>query len=57
MNAIVNVSKSNTAILQLPKETESFIKASIAENTLKAYQRALNDLTTGCPVEPYPMPS
>ena len=45
MNAIVNVVESNTAILQLPQETESLIKASIAENTLKAYQLALQNLT------------
>ena len=45
MNAIVNTPESNTAILQLPEETESLIKASIAENTLKAYQRALQSLT------------
>ena len=44
MNAIVNVPESNTTILQLPEETESLIKASIAENTLKAYQRALHKL-------------
>ena len=43
--AIVNITESNTAILQLPEETESLIKASIAENTLKAYQRALQNLT------------
>ena len=42
--AIVNA-ESNTAPLQLPEETESLIKASIAENTLKAYQRALQSLT------------
>ena len=45
MNAIVNTSVTNTTILQLPEETESLIKASIAENTLKAYQRALQSLT------------
>ena len=45
MNAIVNTSETNTTILQLPKETESLIKASVAENTLKAYQRALQSLT------------
>ena len=45
MNAIVNTTESNTAILQLPEETETLIKASIAENTLKAYQRALQSLT------------
>ena len=43
--AIVNA-ESNTAPLQLPEETESLIKASVAENTLKAYQRALQNLTT-----------
>ena len=43
--AIVNITESNTAILQLPEETETLIKASIAENTLKAYQRALQNLT------------
>ncbi len=42
--AIVNA-EPNAAPLQLPEETASLIKASIAENTLKAYQRALNDLT------------
>ena len=45
MNAIVNTTESNTA-LQLPEETESLIKASVAENTLKAYQRSLQALTT-----------
>ena len=45
MNAIVNTPESNTAIVQLPEETASLIKASIAENTLKAYQRALQSLT------------
>ena len=45
MNAIVNAPEPNTTILQLPEETESLIKASIAENTLKAYQRALQSLT------------
>ena len=45
MNAIVNTAESNTSILQLPEETESLIKASIAENTLKAYQRALQNLS------------
>ena len=43
--AIVNA-ESNAAPLQPPKETESLIKASIGENTLKAYQRALQSLTT-----------
>ena len=45
MNAIVNA-EPNTSILQLPEETKTLIKASIAENTLKAYQRALQSLTT-----------
>ena len=45
MNAIVNANESNVPVLQLPKETESLIKASVAENTLKAYQRALQSLT------------
>ena len=43
--AIVNA-EPNTAPLQLPEETASLIKASIAENTLKAYQRALKGLET-----------
>ena len=42
--AIVNA-ESNAAPLQLPEETETLIKASVAENTLKAYQRALQSLT------------
>ena len=42
--AIVNA-EPKTAPLQLPEETETLIKASIAENTLKAYQRALQNLT------------
>ena len=46
MNAIVNAAEPNTAILQLPEETETLIKASIAENTQKAYQRALQSLET-----------
>ena len=41
--AIVNA-EPKTAPLQLPEETETLIKASIAENTLKAYQRALQSL-------------
>ena len=44
MNAIVNAEPSTTS-LQLPEETASLIKASVAENTLKAYQRALGKLT------------
>ena len=45
MNAIVETVEPSTTSLQLPKETASLIKASIAENTLKAYQRALQKLT------------
>ena len=41
---IVNA-EPKKAPLQLPEETESLIKASIAENTQKAYQRALQGLT------------
>ena len=44
MNALVNA-EPNTSSLQFPEETASLIKASIAENTLKAYQRALQKLT------------
>ena len=44
MNTIVNA-ETNDVALQLLEETESLIKASIAENTLKAYQRALQNLT------------
>ena len=44
MKAIVNAEPSTTS-LQLPEETASLIKASVAENTLKAYQRALQSLT------------
>ena len=46
MNAIVNRTKPNITILQLPEETESLIKVSVSENTLKAYQRALHNLET-----------
>ena len=46
MNAVVNTTESKTTILQLPEETASLIKASLAENTLKAYQRALYNLET-----------
>ena len=42
--AIVNA-EPNAAPLQLPEETAFLIKASVAENTLKAYQRALQSLT------------
>ena len=45
MNAIVDATEPNATSLQLPEETASLIKASIAENTLKAYQRALHSLT------------
>ncbi len=45
MNALANTEPSTTS-LQLPEETASLIKASIAENTLKAYQRALHNLET-----------
>ena len=45
MNAIMEAAEPNTASLQLPKETEVLIKASIAENTLIAYQHALQRLT------------
>ena len=44
MNAIVNT-ETNDITQQLPQETESLIKASMAENTRKAYQRALQSLT------------
>ena len=44
MNAIVNT-ETNDIALQIPEETASLIKASLAENTLKAYQRALQNLT------------
>ena len=46
MNAIVEASEPRATSLQLPNETASLIKASIAENTQKAYQRALQSLTT-----------
>ena len=46
MNAIVEAADPKTSTLQLPEETASLIKASIAENTLKAYQRALRSLET-----------
>ena len=41
--ALANTDPRNIAIAS---ETASLIKASIAENTLKAYQRALRDLET-----------
>ena len=43
--ALINA-EPNIASLQLPEETTSLIKASIAENTQKAYQRALHGLET-----------
>ena len=43
--AIVNAEPKEAA-LHLPEETTSLIKASIAENTQKAYQRALHGLET-----------
>ena len=43
--ALVNA-EPNIAPSQLPEETVSLIKASIAENTLKAYQRVLHSLET-----------
>ena len=45
MNAIVDATEPSTTTLQLPEETQTLIKASLAENTLKAYQRALAKLT------------
>ena len=42
--ALVNT-EPKEAPLRLPEETASLIKASIAENTQKAYQRALQGLT------------
>ena len=46
MNTIVKAPETKTSSLQLPDETASLIKASIAENTQKAYQRALCNLET-----------
>ena len=46
MNSIANIAEPSTTSIRLPEETETLIKASIAENTLKAYQRALQNLTT-----------
>ena len=45
MNTIVKTPEPKTSSLQLPEETAGLIKASIAENTQKAYQRALQSLT------------
>ena len=44
MNAIVNP-QSPSAVVYLPEETRTLIKASLSENMLKAYQRALQSLT------------
>ena len=44
MNAIVNANESNVPVPHLPEETESLINASVAENTRKAYRRALHAL-------------
>ena len=46
MNAIVEAAEPRAISLQLPRETASLIKASISENTLKAYQHALHNLET-----------
>ena len=46
MNAIVNKTEPHITVLQLPEETESLIKVSVSENTLKSYQRALHNLET-----------
>ena len=45
MNALVEAAEPKAVSLQLPEETKDLIKASLAENTLKAYQRALQSLT------------
>ena len=44
MNEIVNIETPNIAIY-IPEETKDLIKSSIAENTRKAYQRSLANLT------------
>ena len=44
MNAIVNAVEPNVLVPQLPEETEFLIKVSVAENTRKAYRRALHAL-------------
>lgn len=46
MNDLIAAPETNITVLQLPKETESLIKVSVSENTLKAYQRALHNLET-----------
>ena len=44
MNAIINSEVPSTT-LYVPEAIKDLIKASLAENTLKAYQRALAKLT------------
>lgn len=44
MNDLIAAPEPNITVLQLPEETESLIKVSVSENTLKAYQRALHNL-------------
>lgn len=46
MNDLIAAPEPNITVLQLPEETESLIKISVSENTLKAYQRALHNLET-----------
>ena len=46
MNDLIAAPEPNITVLQLPKKTESLIKVSVSENTLKAYQRALHNLET-----------
>ena len=46
MNTLVETADPKAAPSHLPEETASLIKASIAKNTLKAYQRALHSLET-----------
>ena len=45
MNEIVRIETPNIA-QYIPEVTETLIKASVAENTIKAYQRALHNLET-----------
>ena len=46
MNAILNGHETHVPILPLPEVTETLIKASLSENTLKTYQRVLHKLET-----------
>ncbi len=46
MNDLIAAPEPNITVSQLPEETESLIKVSVSENTLKAYQRALHTLET-----------